>query len=391
MKLSILLMQLHRIFRHFKRVIKQFPRGIRDQINYKFSVKITTLEELYGDSLEKIYPIEPETVKTSELKNMVLWSTYEGLKQDTYQTPEIYTTILNDVIFHPDTGALFTIDKQIIFDSLFEIRRNQRSYILKLQNIINNANDIETITGQCALYRTYGAFGHQMIDSMARLYLLDQEAYGYFPKIKLLYPKPLGELENYFFSRMTASNITPTPVEKDTLYHIKRLIFPSFLTKDGGMYLPQSFMNRYQQQILPQRPRNKNKRIFVSRERQKQKKGRHVINEIELMTALEKHGFKKYTLEDMTIVEVIDLFYDAEIVIAAEGSGSCHIVFSESIDVIILSPSIAICPHCYFLSISPNLQHNIRYWHGQNNGFNTNFEVDIDQITQILEEDFQIV
>ena len=382
--------QLYKTLCLYKQKTRKYLQTIKDKLYFKHLVKTTTFDKLYSASLEKIHPILPETVATPEIREMSLLPGYEAADEIVYKTPEIYTTILNNVIFHPDTGAIFTPDKYIILDSLSNIRKTKISYLIQLQNIINNAKNIEKITGYCALYRTYGAYAHQLIESMGRLFLLDQPEYSGLDQIKLLYPKPLGNLENFFFSRMTAQNITLMPVEADSLYYIENLIFPSFITKDGEMYLPKPYIAKIQEDILPKRPRRKNKRIFLSREKQKDNKGRHVINEAELLDKLKERRFQKYVLENMSIVEQIDLFYDAEVVIAAEGSGPYNVIFSEKINILILSPSISICPNCYFLSKSPGLQHNIHYWHGDKDGFNTNFTVDVDQIIDILDKDFKI-
>ena len=385
------MIELRKIVKAYRRVLKKLLKNLRNQIKYKLSVRITTLNDLYGNSLDKIYPIPSETIPTEETRNFVFWPSHKQLKKNSYTTPEIYTTNLQNVIFHPDTGALFTQDKKIILDSLFEIRRNQKHYLIKIQEIIDQCNHIESIPGQCALYRTYGAYGHQLIDSMARLYLLNQKKYLKFVTIKLLYPKPLGSLEALYFSKMTMPNIYPHPVEKDTLYHIENLIFPSFMTKDGAMYLPKAFTDEMKEKILPQRIRSKNKKIYISREQQKENKGRAIINELELLKTLEKLGFKKYILENMSIEEKINLFYDAEIVISPEGSGLCHIVFSENIDVLVLSPSKIIGPHYYFLCKSPGLMHHLSYWYGNNSVFNANFHVDVSQVIDTLNQNFGYV
>ncbi|NJL83523.1 MAG: glycosyltransferase family 61 protein [Chloroflexaceae bacterium] len=130
--------------------------------------------------------------------------------------------------------------------------------------------------------------------------------------------------------------------------------------------------------------------MYISRAAQsKRPTKRHIFNEEELIESLEKLGFRNYTLETISIEEKIELFYDAEIVVAAEGSGLSHILFSEAIDIVCFYPTQTIYPHFYFLSKHPQLRHNIHYLLcGDASELHVNFRVDvpraIEQIRRLL-------
>lgn len=68
------------------------------------------------------------------------------------------------------------------------------------------------------------------------------------------------------------------------------------------------------------------KRIFISRE---QARARKVLNEVEVMNLLESYGFTKVVLESLTVLEQINLFSNAEVIISPHGSGLTNLVFSN--------------------------------------------------------------
>jgi len=140
-------------------------------------------------------------------------------------------------------------------------------------------------------------------------------------------------------------------------YLIENLIYPSFLTKINSAYLPAEYLNFFSQRVCPNSSRKRDKRIFISR---KDAVMRRILNEEELLEVLEKYGFQQYVLEQMTLEEQIELFYNAEVVIGSHGAGFSNIIFSEKIHIIELFPSKFIwMPVYYFLSKS--MQHNYHY------------------------------
>jgi capsular polysaccharide biosynthesis protein len=62
--------------------------------------------------------------------------------------------------------------------------------------------------------------------------------------------------------------------------------------------------------------------------------GRRVSNEDELMEMLSEYGFKKYHLEDRTVVENVRLFSNANLVVSPHGAGLTDIMFCDDCTVI---------------------------------------------------------
>ncbi len=77
-------------------------------------------------------------------------------------------------------------------------------------------------------------------------------------------------------------------------------------------------------------------RIYISRAAANQ---RRVLNEEEIIPVLQKYGFQVVKLEDLSFREQMGLFRDAEVVLAANGSGLANLVFcSDGARVIELFP-----------------------------------------------------
>ena len=68
------------------------------------------------------------------------------------------------------------------------------------------------------------------------------------------------------------------------------------------------------------------KRVFVSR---KKASYRRIINEDAVFGLFEKEGFVRYYLEDLTILEQVYLFHNAEIIVAPHGAGLVNLIFAE--------------------------------------------------------------
>lgn len=65
---------------------------------------------------------------------------------------------------------------------------------------------------------------------------------------------------------------------------------------------------------------------------------RRVVNEAEVYSTLKKYGFKKYTLSNMDVKEIITLFAQAEIIIGPHGAGLTDIIHTDNVSVIEFHP-----------------------------------------------------
>lgn len=370
--------------RELKRRYKNASHAFRVRLN-KILLKETTLEAAYGEQLQKLHPIPPETVSTPEVKQLPPFiKGLRHLQKDTYTTPDIFTTVLEGVFYSPRYNVILTRSREILLESVIPNTHYPLSHCdwsLLLQR------NVEPIAGVCSLFRgSPYDYTHAIYENIPRVFLLNQPAYSRLEEIKILYPHEpaLYDVERFLLPKIAPPNAKLTPVLNDRLYYIEKLIFPSFLSRKGACYLPKPYLETLRATVLPQRPSRQLHRIFISRvKRATSAKKRHLLNEEELFEALQPFGFRRYVLEDMSMEEKVELFYDAETVVGAPGGGLAHILFSHQANVIALYPSRRdFWPYTYYFCKS--LGHDLRYWFADEPSLYSNFTANIPDVLELL-------
>lgn len=341
-------------------------------------IRLVSLKSL---KINKLHSIPTEIIPTPEALSMNFSAEAKRLKCSEYRTPEIYSTTLNQVYFYAKYNTILDSYRRIIIDSL-NVPPKQEKYSLRFIYLTK----AEKISGVCTVIRSisnHQNYFHALIDYLPRLYLLDRKEYQN-QEIKLLITHPLTELENLFLNKIKLNNIKIVSVSPDKLYEIEKLIFPTFMTVYDSGYLPKAYLGYLLPKIIPKRSRNAKNRIFISRKLITEKRGRYIFNEDELMDLLSKYGFKKYNLEDISIQEQIELFYDAKHIIGSHGAGLSNMIFAKNATILELFPSQVILPHYYYMSKS--LNHKYQYQCGKAYSRHSNFEVDIVQVSRYLKQ-----
>jgi hypothetical protein len=354
-----------------------------DRVLRKVLVKSKTLHQLYDSNLSKLSVIKQEQLATPELSQLPPFiSPFTAINRESYQIPEIFTTVLEDVLYCPKHNVILTPSRHVIAESVIPGPIEARSQC-QWQTLLQSK--IEPISGYCSVFRgdPFGYY-HTIAENIPRVSLLDHPEYASIPEIKLLCPDPPSPVEIYLLTKLLPANVVLTPVASDRLYQIDRLIFPSFLSHRGMPYLPAYYLEKLRSHLLPQRQREKKHRILISRAKSAgNDRKRHILNETALFNELSKLGFRLYILEDLSIMDKIELFYDAEMVIAPFGAGESHLVFSEAVDYLCLNATAKnIYPHTYYLCKA--LGHRLQYWFGTQSEVHENFTVNIPEVLELV-------
>jgi len=115
---------------------------------------------------------------------------------------------------------------------------------------------------------------------------------------------------------------------KNTYIEAQTLLVPT--KSENKKQYPSWQINFLRESFLPYtQPTGKKNRIYIPR------KSRVLKNEKELLAHLEPLGFKKVYLEDLSFLEQVQLFSEAEYVIGVHGAGFSNIVFCPK-DVVII-------------------------------------------------------
>ncbi len=197
---------------------------------------------------------------------------------------------------------------------------------LKLPPLTRIDGDVAVLTTH-----TSNIYYHWIIDAIPRLHLLERSGIAYD---RIVVPTVMS-FQN---DTLALIGLNREQCITDPRLHIEaaRLIVP---TLPGVIGNPQRWACRFVRDRLMARLENGGpKRIYVSRA----KAGtRRFVNELELIGLLEEFGFACVFLEQLPIREQIRLFANAEVVVAAHGSGLANLVFChEGAQVVeILSPN----------------------------------------------------
>ncbi|MGD1917686.1 MAG: glycosyltransferase 61 family protein [Pleurocapsa sp.] len=192
---------------------------------------------------------------------------------------------------------------------------------------LDNIPPVEKIEGKVAVLSSLAGhvYYHWMFDLLPRIELIRRS------KIKL------SEIDCFIVNSLSKPyqketlellNIPKNKIlESDRHSHIQatELIVPSF---PGYMdWIPPGTMQFLRQTFLPQVNLVKtkaNQKIYISRAKAR---NRQLINEPEVNQLLTSQGFKTIFLEEMSVLEQVAVFANAEVIVAPHGSGLTNLVF----------------------------------------------------------------
>ena len=126
--------------------------------------------------------------------------------------------------------------------------------------------------------------------------------------------------------------------DRNSLVSADELIVPSFpgyldwIPYGTIKFLRQTFLSKMSLDTTQY-----GKRIYISRARAR---ARHIINEDAVIQLLDKLGFQTVYLEEMSTIDQVALFANAQVVVAPHGSGLTNLVFCspKTITIELFSP-----------------------------------------------------
>ncbi len=194
---------------------------------------------------------------------------------------------------------------------------------------------------------------HSLVDNLARLCGLGLPPLA-STQVKAVYHEPLTAVERYVLDRIRPPNVSLEPLASRALVRAETLVLPSFPAWRYNGWLPQWYLDRLRTALLPDRPSRRSERLYIVR-----RGHRRVTNEEELLRTLGRHGFRPVQLETLPFPEQVELFYDAEAVVAAHGAGLTNLLFANKALVVELSPTRMVFPH--YVLMSHSLGHHHRF------------------------------
>lgn len=228
---------------------------------------------------------------------------------------------------------------------------------------------------------------HFLIESLPRLFLLDSQVFDLRGFEHILAPKQFAHHVQYTLGRLGFESLAPrvVGVGRRDFYHCDDLVVTSCPAPGGWLMEPalRGLRSLIDEQSMNDPPR----KLYISRRNR-----RRVLNELQLVEALEKRGFEKVVLESYSFHDQINLFASAKFVVAPHGAGLANLAFSTNCSVIELVPN-HYANFCFaIISEIVGLRHAIIKCPGLNEAelYDSSFafhdfEVDIPSIMHVIE------
>lgn len=350
----------------------------------KLTLSIVPADTAFPNT-DKRHVEDSEAYDTPELMSMDIIAMAQRHQKPTHRTPELHIRSVPGALYCPRTNALMNRRRDVAAESVLS-----ESGLASLDRKALSRKTVRSLSGTAtALRSTAPGYYHTLIDALPRLDVLDR----YIPpdqKIQLLRPSEgpqiIEDLETHFVDQLYTGRAEIVKIADDALYRVENYLLVPHLSRPQCALLPAHYLTRFRSRVLPDRPPDKHQRIYISR---KDSYRRQVLNEDALMNALKPLGFQRYRLEEMTVDDQINLFHDAECVVAPHGAGLTNLLFAHSIPVVELFPGPHIIPHFYFLCKALDHTHipwtsdttptEGDHWHGD-------FRVAVDEVLTLLRE-----
>lgn len=320
-----------------------------------------------------------EPINKIQNNNLIRFYGYEYVnKRNDYHLASGFYKLNNAYVYSENAIATGFNDQLFVHTFLMVNKRN----IIDYDNMLLRDFKRKKITlklSSAFLISTEGTSGyyHWVLDSLAKLIMYKNDIVSNEPIIiipKNNKPFIAESLELYGFSNYIFA-------DKNFHCEVNTLYVPELVSDVGNPRIEALNFLRNTKRMVNSIDKVFSKRIYITRRKQTV---RHIYNETQLLEQISPYGFRTYVLEEMTFNDQINLFRNAEIVVAPHGAGLTNILFCQNeLKIIELFPSN------YFEDCFQNISNLLGFDHHviiENNGDkNRNFYLDIDNFKRMID------
>ncbi len=308
-----------------------------------------------------------------------------GIQVPALPTPPAFSAIVNDALFCTTNNVLLRSPRRLVAESYeaWEFGRPATTFRTPFDSRLCHLKPHnEVLDGVTTAFRSIRkSYYHTIVDNLPRLALLHHERYQSVDSIRVLVDGSMNRAERFLTQLLLPGNCAITTIEPQTVYRVEKYVLLSHLSYQFAAALHPTLVGFLRERIHPRREPTRSRRILVSR--QAAPRGRRITNFDALATALEREGFEIHALENYSLADQIDLFFDAETIVAPHGAGLANLLFSpDRVRVVELFASPEVFPHYYFLTKSLGQIH--RYLTGAGITFNDDFKADVEGVLRHL-------
>ena len=176
-----------------------------------------------------------------------------------------------------------------------------------------------------------GNYHHWMLETLPRLWAI--EKFPEFRGLPIVLPPLLRRFQQETLGRLIGPG-HPILIQDSGTSTFEHLIVPSYLAPGGHS---REQLDWLRSKLLPISAAKYGRRLYIARD--DSQNGRKLIGEEDLLACLNRYGFERVVLSDMSHFEQVCLFAGAEIILGVSGAGIVnHIFASEGSHVIELHP-----------------------------------------------------
>jgi capsular polysaccharide biosynthesis protein len=198
---------------------------------------------------------------------------------------------------------------------------------------------------------------HWLHDSILKLFRVIE----WLPDdVRYVVPENVTELQRETLRTVGVKEDQLIPFAPGDIWELETLYFCNHTTNSGtdrleaDLWLRDTVLAAYQIELGPAK-----RRIYVSRQ---QAKDRRLVNEGTVQGYLEEHGFETHVLETLPFRRQVELFAQAEVVLAPHGAGLTNILFSPpGLTVVEMIPQDIVRQAYVYWTMADALGHS--YWY----------------------------
>ena len=298
--------------------------------------------EPWNDSTLQAIPLEPEST---------------GVRTAPTATPPVRAWTLPNALVAPADGVVLSgWSRRVVAESVNTGPASLtfgQEHTLRLLRRLAQPRPPSASGAASLLFSPNRNYYHSLVDNLARVCALGLSPLA-STGVEVLYSEPLTAVERHVLDRIRPPNVSLRPLPSPGLVRAEHLVLPSFPAWRYSGWLPSWYVNQLRRALLPDRPPRRSERVFIVR------RGlRRLTNEEDLLRRLDRHGFRPVELERLPFPQQVELFYDAEAIVAAHGAGLTNLLFAERALVVELSPTRCVFPHYVLMSMSLGHHHRL--------------------------------
>jgi capsular polysaccharide biosynthesis protein len=264
-----------------------------------------------------------------------------------YRQKEQYVVHLPDVQVLGNSGAL-VLNGKVVVESVGEVSRLAKSDAFKEVSLMLPKSKRGLYTSVLHLPWADHNNYHWFFDCLPRLYLVLEHIQG---PIKVIMRRDMAsyQLDTLQFVLQEYPQAEVVYIGKHEKWKVEEFVLPSFVTNAQSGFLPPQiadWLRRKVWQGYGVQQSSRKRRLYISRAKAKT---RRVLNDQDLLPLLDRYGFEVVRAEELSYQQQVQLFYEAEAVIAPHGAGLTNLLFSEQCQVLEFHPANLIKTHYLLL------------------------------------------